>query len=292
MTNYAQGFVPLIRLYEKNMNWGAIIAVAMFVAIALSVPTYSQSTDGSANIPSKTLEVVESLNDAEWENLSDGLRSIRVVTSQGLVLNAFGISPDFYVFEVGLQAQETGEWAKDVLEREGALIAANAGFFAEKATGELYSVGYLQRNGEVHSKAWSNAGGFIQFNSDGLSLSPSGKGVPDGKTDILQTKPMMIEPGGVWAMRSNQGEVKHRSILCRLNSGEIILVTVTRGGLSVYEAGWIMRNEADGGYFNCDSAVALDGGRSTQVWYSDRPEISYPGLTPVHNFLLVKPKDQ
>lgn len=292
MTNYAQGFVPLIRLYERKIDWGAIIAVAMILAVIFSVPTYSQSTGDGIGIPSKTAEVVESLNDAEWENLSDGLRSIRVVTPQGLVLNAFGISPEFYDFEVGLQAEKTGEWAKDVLEREGALIAANAGFFAEKTSGELYSVGFLQMDGKIRSRAWKNSGGFIQFGADGLELSPSSNGIPVGEADILQTKPMMIEPGGVWAMRSNRGEVKHRSILCKMDSGEVILATITRGGLSVFEAGWIMRAEADGGYFNCDSAVALDGGRSTQVWYSERPEMSFPGLTPVHNFLLVKPKSE
>ncbi len=280
----------MIRVYEKRINLGALLAMAMLVAIAFSLPTYSQST--SQGVPLKTQEVVESLNDVEWEKISDGLRSIRVVTPQGLLLNSFEISPKYFSFEVGAQNDKNGEWARDVVEREGALIAANAGFFAQKTSGELYSVGFLKMNGKVHSKAWSNSGGFIEFDSEGPKLSPSGKGVPDSAADILQTKPMMIEPGGVWAMRSNRGEVKHRSILCRLETGEIILTTITRGGLSVYEAGWLMRSEVDGGYFGCDSALALDGGRSTQVWFSERPEISYPGLTPVHNFLLIKPKSQ
>jgi len=280
----------LLRISDKKIGWGTVLAAAMVVAAVFSLPTHSQSS--SSGIPSKTQEVVKSLKLAEWKEISTGLRSIGVVTPQGLVLNAFAISPDNFDFEVGVQLEKTGEWAKDVVEREGALIAANAGFFAQKASGELYSVGFLQMDGRVRSKAWANSGGFIQFNEDGLSLSPSGKGVPSGETDILQTKPMMIEPGGVWAMRSNRGEVKHRSILCRLSSGEIILATITRGGLSVYEAGWIMRSEENGGYFNCDSAIALDGGRSTQLWFAERPEVSYPGLTPVHNFLLVKPKAQ
>jgi len=280
----------LIRLVEKEMYWGALIVVTMIAAISFSLPTYSQSESGT--IPDKTTEVVNTLKEAKWEQIDEGLRSIRVTTPQGLILNAFGISPAHFSFEVGVQDAKSGDWAKDVVAREGALIAANAGFFAEKENGELYSVGYLKLDGDVHSKAWKNSGGFIYFNAQGLKLMPANGRVPNSEADILQTKPMIIEPGGVWAMRSNRGEIKHRSILCQLESGEVILTTITRGGLSIYEAGWVMRKVADGGFFGCDSALALDGGRSTQLWFSDRPEISYPGLTPVHNFLLVKRKSE
>jgi len=280
----------LVHLLKQNFNFLGAIAMAFAGAVLLSLPGYSQISDESLNAPEKTREVVDRLNDAEWENVAQGLRSIRAVTRQGILFNAFEISPENFLFEISVQRAKTGDWVEDVGKREGALIVTNAGFFAEKTNGELYSVGFLQHNGEVRSKAWKRAGGFINFTKDGPLLSPSTAGVPDSSADMLQTKPMMIEPGGKWAMRSNLGEVKHRSIFCRLETGVIILATITRGGMSLFEAGWVMRSEVDGGYFGCDSAVALDGGRSTQMWFAEKPEISFPGLTPVHNFLLVKPK--
>lgn len=263
------------------------LAVMFFIAVPFGFTGYALSNQ---KIPLKTQEIVESLNDAEWQKISDGLRSIRVITPSGIMLSAFGISPEHFDFEIVLQDQKKGNWANELTKPEGALIVTNGGFFAERPNGELYSVGYLKLDGQVRSRAWKNTGGFISFLSDGLKFSPAAAGIPNGDGDVLQSKPMMIEPGGKWAMRSNLGQVKHRSILCRMDDGEILLTTITRGGLSVYEAGWVMRDIGDGGYFGCDSALALDGGRSTQIWFADKPEYSFPGLARVHSFLMVKPK--
>ena len=80
-------------------------------------------------------------------------------------------------------------------------------------------------------------------------------------------------------------------LFCRMVNGDIIVVLVTRVGLSLFEAGWSLRSPSDGGFFDCDAAVALDGGRSTQVWYSGDPTYSFSGFTPVNNFLIVKQRD-
>ena len=108
---------------------------------------------------------------------------------------------------------------------------------------------------------------------------------------MLQTRPMILEPGGHWAMGSNLGETKLRTLLCRKANADIIFVLVTRVGLSLYEAGWMLRAPKNGGFFDCDSAVALDGGRSTQVWYSGDPAYSFSGFTAVNNFLVIRQKE-
>ena len=60
--------------------------------------------------------------------------------------------------------------------------------------------------------------------------------------------------------------------------------------LSLYEAGWALRGEEWGGWFDCDSAIALDGGGSTQLYVEQHSKFTVLGDTPVHNAFVVKRK--
>jgi exopolysaccharide biosynthesis protein len=51
-----------------------------------------------------------------------------------------------------------------------------------------------------------------------------------------------------------------------------------------------MRDPAQGGAFSCDSALALDGGGSTQLWVAGREDLAIAGETRVHNALIVQRK--
>ena len=248
---------------------------------------YAQSIDS----PAKTSKVVTSLNASSWQQLESGLQVIRAMTEEGIVMTAFKISPDEFTFSIALQNDKTGSRVKEIGEQEGAVIATNAGFFAITETSTLYPIGYLRLGGKVHSKGWPSAGGAIAFKSKGLQFSPSHIGLPAGDFDVIQSKPMLIEPGGNWAMGSNAGSAKPRTLLCALKDGNIILATITRVGLTLFEAGWVMRAPGDGGYFGCDAALAFDGGRSTQVWYSGDEKYSSGGISPVHNFFIVRQKE-
>ncbi|MEM9279298.1 MAG: phosphodiester glycosidase family protein [Pseudomonadota bacterium] len=239
-------------------------------------------------MPLRTQEVVQSLMQGSWMRLEEGLDVLRSITQDGVVVTSYRISPERFTFSIVLQDRSNGSRVETIGEREGAVLAFNGGFFAQTEDGSLYSIGYLKLNGEVKSKGWREAGGLILFNDTGLELLPTHSGIPQSSNDIMQTRPMILEPGGKWAMGSNLGEIKHRTLLCKMKSGEVIFVLVTRSGMSLYEAGWMLREKELGGFFGCDSAVALDGGRSTQVWYSGRPEYSYSGLSTVQNFIVVR----
>ena len=258
----------------------------------LGLLMYSPQPIASADeTPERTQSVVAALKNAQWEQIEVGFRSLRGQTPDGITVTAFGILPDHFSFHIGLQSDDRGERASDVGYRERAKIAVNAGFFAENDEGYLAPVGYLRVDGQRFSKGWHRSGGYLVVEEEGLQLVPTGRGVPVGEADTLQSKPMLIEPGQQWSMRTNAGNLKHRTLLCRMADGEIILFTVTRSGMSLYEAGWVMRSRQEGGFFGCDSALALDGGRSTQVWVEDRPDLSFAGVSPVHNFLLIRRKE-
>ena len=218
------------------------------------------------DVPARTLETVKELKAASWQELEPGLRVLRISPRAGQVVTAFGISPERFVFSIALQNRPEGERVSSAGERTGAVIAVNAGFFGINEAGSLFPVGYMRHGGKRLSKGWTNAGGFISFRNGTLELTPVRSGTPKGNFDVLQSKPLMIEPGKRWAMRTNRENVKYRTILCTKEIGEILIAVISRGGMSLFEAGWLMRSPDVGGFFDCSSAIALDGGRSTQMW--------------------------
>lgn len=265
------------------------ISGAVFMLASLIVST-TVSHSENANTPDDSADAIRALNASQWQELENGLQIIRAVTEGGVEIKAFRISPDNHNFSIELQSDTIGSRVKDVGEEAGAVVAANAGFFASTGS-RLYSVGYLRLNGEVKSKGWNDAGGILSFKPDGIELIPTHKGIPGGDFDVIQSKPMLIEPGGKWAMGSNSGLAKPRTVICTTTGGDVILSAVTRFGLTLYEAGWLMRSKEDGGFFDCDAALAFDGGRSTQIWYSGDQKYSSSGISPVHNFFVVRQKE-
>jgi len=241
--------------------------------------------------PSASHQVASSLNAAQWKALEDGLDVIRSVSESGVEVTAFRISQDAFSFSVETQTENTGSSAREIGEDQGAVLVSNAGFFAATNDSRLYPIGYLRLGGEVHSKGWSTDGGVLSLNPKGLKLTATHQGIPKHPFDAIQSKPMLIEPGQKWAMGSNSGAPKPRTILCLTKDGDVILTAITRSGLTLYEAGWLMRSRELGGFFNCDSALAFDGGRSTQIWYSGNDRYSHSGISPVHNFFVVRQKE-
>lgn len=255
--------------------------------VGLTTGVLAQSDD----TPAPSRDLVSAFEQVHWQQLEEGMEVAKVVTPLGRAATAFRISPQVFEFQLAVQSGETGSRAQQVGEREGAALVVNAGFFAERANGSLYSIGYLRKDAEVWSKGWANAGGIITFGSRSVELTPTHAGIPQNNFDTLQTRPMLIEPGGAWAMGNNINQSANRSLLCVLENGDVLVMVVTRGGLSLFEAGWILRAREEGGFFGCDSAVALDGGGSTQIWYAGDESLSYRGISPVHNFIVVRSRE-
>ncbi|MEL7430245.1 MAG: phosphodiester glycosidase family protein [Pseudomonadota bacterium] len=255
----------------------------------LTMQLHAAAQDGT--VPSAALPVRNGLEQAQWMGVQEGLEVIRTLTPDGVVFTGYRISPKHFTFAIRTQLSETGSRAKEIGEQEGAVIVSNGGFFAVTGSGRLYPVGYFRMNGEVRSKGWHTAGGVVSFIEGQLRLSPTHAGIPSGEFDAFQSRPMLIEPGGKWAMGSNGGISKVRTLLCTLETGDVILAVVSRAGMTLYEAGWLMRSRDEGGFFGCDAAIALDGGRSTQIWHAGEPQYSVFGATPVYSFLVVRQRE-
>ncbi|MGI9400244.1 MAG: phosphodiester glycosidase family protein [Rhizobiaceae bacterium] len=237
--------------------------------------------------PERSRMVVEALQNSEWKPLKSGMDGMEVQAGS-VSLMALRIDPSKFAFSLMVQSGPDGERVENFGERSNAVVAINGGFFGEKEPGkDLFSVGYLKIGKLRHSKAWSKSGGYLVIRDGNLAIVPTMAGVPKNAEAILQSKPLLIEPGGIWAMNTNQSNMRRRSIVCLQKDNTAILVVVTGLGMSLFEAGWLMREGTVGGYFDCDSALALDGGGSTQIWMRNEKLSGVRGENAVHNALLI-----
>ncbi|MGB7286141.1 MAG: phosphodiester glycosidase family protein [Salaquimonas sp.] len=271
--------------YTKEFGIYLLPLIAMGVAWVLSSQVHAQD---AANRPARAAEAANALKMTKWREIEDGLSVITASTALGTKLTALKISSEMFRFSVEVQNQPSGERASSVLERTGATIVVNGGFFGLRADGSLYPVGQLVDDGAVLSSPWNSQGGFLSVDGKGeAKIIVSQNGLPSTSIDAIQSRPVLIEPGRKWAMRTNGLELERRTMLCELQDGDYILFTVSGGGLTLYEAGWLFRGPEWGGFFDCDSAIAMDGGGSTQLSIRGQSEFDITALTPVHNFLAI-----
>ena len=279
---------------EKPPTHRLMMVVAVLSAVLAwnrfsSLPAAAQNP---AQTPPRTTEAVNTLQESAWRQLSPGLEVIEVATALGTRLVGLRIANAGYRFNVVQQEGEKGEKARSVVRRLDAVLAVNGGFFASSAAGRLSPVGMLIDDGKPLSAAWPQAGGFLAIDDDGTpGITLSSDGPPEGAFEAIQSRPVILESGGKWAMNTNGNDPEPRTIFCRLDEETSLILVVSGQGLSLYEAGWLLRSPAWGGFFDCDSAIALDGGSSTQLTIAGEWDLRADALVGVQNFLVVQRRD-
>ena len=265
-----------------------IILIGLFAALVAgnSRPILA-NTQG---IPLRTLLVSKHLQNVPFEDVLPGVTAIKTIVSNGVALIALRINPGIFRFSVTKQIDPEGNWVEEMGKEQNANIAFNGGFFKISKKSHKIPVGLLIIEDMQYSSAWKKSGGYLVFRDGKISiLQTAGNAVPQADI-VLQSKPVLIEPGGTWAMNTNRAIPKKRTLVCIDGDGNFIVVAIVDGGLSLFEAGWLMREKDVGGFFNCDSAIAMDGGRSTQIWVKDRPDLSFGGGTTVQNAVIIQPR--
>lgn len=278
----------LLNIFERA-KVGAF-QLLVIIIVLMSVPFAQAFAQDTTRRPARAAEVVEALDNALWKELEIGATHIGIQTALGVRLEAFRFQPKYFTFSLEQQNISTGEVVQTLGPRVGAFLAVNGGFFAREADGSLRAVGLLKDDGEIVSRPWRTSGGYLVVEENGLSIWPTKKILKEDIKELVQSRPVIIEQGKRWALNNNLGNIKNRSLVCILPDASIIILTISGQGLSLYEAGWTLRGKEWGGWFDCDSAIALDGGGSTQLYVKQHPEFTVVGDTPVHNALVVKRK--
>jgi exopolysaccharide biosynthesis protein len=262
--------------------------ILIFILVIFATGNASVSLANQDIIPPRTLLVANHLRTLPYEKVAPGIAAIKTVASNGIELIALRIKPAVHKFELIKQSNPQGNWVEEMGTGHDAQIAFNGGFFKINKKGHKVSVGLLAINEMRYSTAWKKSGGYLIFRDGNVSiLETAGNPVPVGEK-ILQSKPVLIAPGGNWVMNTNRAIPKKRTLVCIDEAGDFVVLAIVGGGLSLFEAGWLMRNKNVGGFFGCDSAIAMDGGGSTQIWVKDRPDLSFGGETPVHNAVIIQ----
>ncbi len=262
--------------------------IFVFMLFAMAMGNGPACLANDEIIPPRALLVANHLRTLSFESVSPGITAIKTVASNGIELIALRIKSTGHKFELIQQSNPQGNRVDEMGKGNDAQIAFNGGFFKINKDGHKVPVGLLAIDDKRYSSAWKKSGGYLIFRGGNISiLETAGNPVPVAE-EILQSKPVLIEPGGNWAMNTNRAIPKKRTLVCIDDAGDFIVMAIVGGGLSLFEAGWLMRSKRVDGFFGCDSAIAMDGGGSTQIWVKDRPDLSFSGETPIHNGVIIR----
>lgn len=222
-----------------------------------------------------------SLFKASWKQDLKGLESL-VATSQDFDITVHAWRIDLKRFTVSAQIADTStgrsaQWSRE--QNPLAVLAFTGGFFdrenerKEQGTERKRFDGLVLIDGTIHSERWSGLeeknGGFFIIRDGRASIEPSNASpeVYRSASLAVQSLPILIDPGGVFAMRSENHAAARRTALCVQNDQTLVLIFVENSGLTLYQLAKLLHHPAQALPFQCDSAIGLDGGPSAQVSY-------------------------
>ncbi|AKU98132.1 hypothetical protein AKJ09_04796 [Labilithrix luteola] len=157
-----------------------------------------------------------------------------------------------------------------ILERTGADLVVNAGFFDTAAR----PLGYAVSEGAVLSKHVKNlSGGVVTIDGDVARLWDAETYEPNEGTHFaIQCRPRLVVDRAP-NVRRDDGKRSERTALCLRDGGRTVDVVLVRGGPteatgpSLYALGRFLAQRG------CEDALNLDGGPSTGVAYREGDEV-------------------
>lgn len=233
--------------------------------------------------------------EATWTVVRPGLSTLRAYqTNYGIKILAWKIDPHKYSFKIVRQTNELGNDVDSLREKAQGILAVNGGYFAKDPTAVLRGEGLMIIDKVRMQEPWTDGkGGVLLVYNDQIKIVTTYTNAPLDLTGVryaIQSKPVMIDPGGSWSMNANDYDRQKRSAVCITADGQVIILAVTEGGLSMFEVASILRPGNSGNAFHCDSAIALGGGPSTQVSFPEK-NLYVSGEWNVHDALVVTARD-
>ncbi len=282
--------------FGKGRSVRRTAGIALLVCLLLALPFLPmRSHDARAQeegVPERSTTMADALRTVHLRDVRPGFSVLSAHdAASSNTITAWKVDPSRFEFQLVETDHSKGRHAAWFLDHAHGLLAVNAGYFARRQDGSIYPVGFLKIDGRSRSVPWdAGTGGLLSFSSGKMSIDVPlpAKAVRDALENAVQSKPVMIEPGGVWAMRSNRKILKNRTAVCLLPDGHVLIIAVSGRGLSLYELAVLMKKPGEDGFFGCEAAIALDGGSSTQAAYALDPKLDVVSPAPVQNALVVR----
>ena len=155
----------------------------------------------------------------------------------------------------------------DALAPPMAIVGINGGYFDEHEK----PIGLRRIANHDRSPAWSGGkGGVVAFEGSRAYVGPRGL-LPFEAASTVQCHPLLVEPGGLSGILSDDGRRAARTTVCDTGDGAIHFVLFFAGaqdGPTLRETAETLRTPRSEGGFGCKTALNLDGGPSTGVFYA------------------------
>ena len=198
----------------------------------------------------------------DWEMLEPGLEirtaSIEAAPGSAVPVTLLRLDPAHYTLRVHYDSASPAPISTWQL-RTGAQVVVNGGFF----TPENEPLGLLVVDGQPVGQSYQGFGGMLAA-IDGamqvraLSQQPYLPG--EAVEQAVQSRPVLIYPGGEPADFNFSTEVDRRTAVAVDTSGRLVIIIVDRVGVSLYTLrDWIAGQDV----FDVHAALNLDGGGST-----------------------------
>lgn len=168
-----------------------------------------------------------------------------------------------------------GSTAIEILnDTDTAVLVINGGYFDREQDGTLKPTGLLIAEGKILSPltACRACSGllWVKDGEDQLMIDWAKGIVPDSSIEsAVQTGPLLVEPGGKLGIANPGGPKAERSAIClsKVDSKNFypnVTVVAVTSRITLYEFAVLLQRPSPGG-FDCERAINLDGGPSTQI---------------------------
>ncbi len=215
--------------------------------------------------------------DVAWRRAEPGLDTADL-SAAGLRVWAVRFDPDR--FRLRLVWSAAGLAVPSGLA-PGFVAAINGSYFEP----DLRPSGLLIDEGrEVHAAAGGS--GALVLDDGRLAIVRLRGLHPAPRASVLQTWPLLIEPGGADGIRGEDGKRSRRSAIGLTAGGYGLLVSVPDDGISLFSLMQLCRR------LGAVVAANLDGGPSAGFALAAPPGWSAPSATPVSNALVLLPRFQ
>lgn len=206
-----------------------------------------------------------------WRNLENGLSYAKIFHNAGTdesprltTIHAFSVDPKKFRIDVitAKKDKKYGEPISDMTVNVRALIGINGGFF----TPEHKSIGLLIKSGKkinpMHYTSWWSVFG-IRGNTPVILPQWQMKSTRGFKM-ALQAGPRLVVNGRISKLKNSKKAA--RSAIGITKSGHVIIVATEGAGISMHDLAQIMSRSRLINGLDCPNAMALDGGRSSQLY--------------------------